>query len=84
VIEYEFTLAANGLTSTEEAPLGAIYATCPDCLVHSSEGRVRFEFAREGRSLAEAVGGAILDLRKAGVIAWLEAVESPEEVADVA
>ena len=79
--EYEFTLAANGLASTDEAPLEAIYAYCPDCLVSSSEGRVRFDFAREGRSLAEAVGGAILDLKKAGVIAWLESVESSEEVA---
>lgn len=82
--EYGFTLAAKGLASTSEAPLSAIEATCHDCLVSSSEEVVRFDFMRDAGSLDEAVGGAVLDLKKAGVGAWLENVEEQEDGAAAA
>jgi hypothetical protein len=78
---YEFTLIAVGLEELSDEQVEAIGAAgCLDCLCGSSEGKVDFIFGREARSLEAAIGSAILDLKKAGVAAWLESIEEPEPV----
>lgn len=68
------------MTHLDDVPLGAVLkAGCDDSLVGSSNGRVHFIFGREANSLEAAVGSAVLDLKKAGISAWLESVESPEQ-----
>jgi hypothetical protein len=83
-VAYVFTLIAHGLESAEQVDGEAVYKTCRDCAFGSRDGRVDFIFHREAASLNEAIGSAIVDLKNCGVAAWLESVESPEEVADVA
>ncbi len=80
--EFSFTLVVAGLSSALEAPEDIVIKGCDDCTVSSCDGRVRLEFDREAASLDAAIGSAILDLKKAGVSAWLESVESPADVLD--
>jgi hypothetical protein len=78
---YEFTLVAVGLEELSDEQVEAIgEAGCLDCLCGSSEGKVDFIFGREAASLEAAVGSAVLDLKKAGISAWLESIEEPEQV----
>ncbi|HEV7281215.1 MAG TPA: hypothetical protein VGN57_13510 [Pirellulaceae bacterium] len=83
-VEFSFTLVAAGLSDARQVPESIVETGCDDCTVSSCEGRVRLEFDREATSLVEAVGSAIIDLKKAGVSAWLESVETPAGVVDAA
>jgi hypothetical protein len=82
---YKFTLIALGMTHLDEVPIDKVLAAgCDDGSVSSSAGRVCFRFNRDGRSLDEAVGSAIVALKGIGIDAFLASIGVPEKVADVA
>ena len=77
---FVFTLIAHGLSDWDEVDANAVFAAgCDDCSPGSRDGRVDFIFDRDAASLEAAIGSAVLDLKKAGISAWLESVESPEQ-----
>jgi hypothetical protein len=81
---YVFTLVALGIENADQVDAEKVYGGCRDCTFGSRDGKVWFIFDRESSTLNEAIGSAVVDLKKAGVTAWLESVESPEQIADVA
>ena len=81
---FHFTLIAAGRETVHDIPEDIVTKGLDDCTVASSEGRVELIFHREATTLNEAIGSAIVDLKKAGISAWLESVESPENAVHVA
>ncbi|MDB5510285.1 MAG: hypothetical protein JWL93_2754 [Hyphomicrobiales bacterium] len=64
---HEFSIAASGLDPAASDFESRFYDSgCDDTLVSFQNGQIIVDFARKGRSLAEAIASAVEDLRRAG------------------